>query len=280
MCSRSNRRTYARQMRSRSGAPGPAHHSHSIRGSRVGRGNRLTSTETRVPRTMGRGRWVPRPGCSWVIHGVDRRLPAGEGVANHQRAQGLGVDSSPFQCCVKATPTATVRRFEAQVNGRRNDACSEDGVAELEERVSAPIEAAVKRVAEGTQIIEGCGGFHDDGFCSAKLPAATLTVPPLLKRLKHKFGRPVHFVGRRAGPPRPGCGPLERSGRRERRVPRSSSGSSLRAARSAPDPTRLRPGSVLDPVRGSSGFPTRSSSRARTRSSGGRRWRSRATLDA
>ena len=39
----------------------------SIRGSRVGRGKRLTSTKTRVPPTMGRGRGVPRAGCSWVF---------------------------------------------------------------------------------------------------------------------------------------------------------------------------------------------------------------------
>ncbi len=69
--------------------------------------------------------------------------------------------------------------MEAQMNWRKNDARGEHRVAELEERVGAPIEAAVERAAEGTQIFEGCGGVHDDGFCSPKPLAATLTGPPL-----------------------------------------------------------------------------------------------------
>ena len=121
------------------------------------------------------------------VHGVDRRSLASEGVADHQRAQGLGVDPSPFQRRVEATPTATVRGFEAQVNGRRDDARGEHRVADLEERVGAPIEAAVERAAEGTQIVKGCGGVHDDGFCSPKPSAATFTVPPLPGWLKHKL---------------------------------------------------------------------------------------------
>ncbi len=61
-----------------------------------------------------------------------------------------------------------MRGFEAQVNGPTNDARGEDGVAELEERVGTPIEAAVERVAEGAQIVESCGGVHEDGLCSPK----------------------------------------------------------------------------------------------------------------
>ncbi len=135
------------------------------------------------------------------VHGVDRRVvPAPvEGMADHQCAQGLGVDPSPSQCRVEATPTATVRGLEAQVDGRRDDARGdEDGVTELEERVGAPIEAAVERVAEGTQIVEGCGGVHDDGFCSPKPSVATLTVPPLLGQLKHKLTAP-NKTGQRVG---------------------------------------------------------------------------------
>ena len=110
---------------------------------------------------------------------------------NHQRAQSLGVDPTPFQRRVKATPTATVRGFEAQVNGRRDNARGEHRVADLEERVGAPIEAAVERAAEGTQIVKGRGGIHDDGFCSAKPSAATFTVPPLPGWLKHKLRKCV-----------------------------------------------------------------------------------------
>ena len=46
-------------------SPGPDHHSQSRLGGRVGRGRRLTSTRTTVPRTIGRGPCVPRPGWFW-----------------------------------------------------------------------------------------------------------------------------------------------------------------------------------------------------------------------
>ena len=79
-------------------------------------------------------------------------------MAGEQPPQGLGVDPSPPERGVKAAPAATVRGFEAQMNGRRNDdARGEHRVAELEERVGAPIEAFVERAAEGTpQIVKGC----------------------------------------------------------------------------------------------------------------------------
>jgi hypothetical protein len=73
-----------------------------------------------------------------------------------------------------------VRGFEAQVNGRRNDARAEDGVAELEKRVGAPIKAAVERVAEGTQIVEGCeGSMTTDSALRSfqRLPSPSLLYP-------------------------------------------------------------------------------------------------------
>ena len=51
------------------------------------------------------------------VHGVDRRFASGERMADEQLAQGFGVDPSPPEGCVKATPSATMRRLEAQVNG-------------------------------------------------------------------------------------------------------------------------------------------------------------------
>jgi hypothetical protein len=47
-------------------------------------------------------------------------------------------------------PATTVRRFEAQVDGRRDSIRSEDGVGEFDESVESAVEAAVvERVAEG-----------------------------------------------------------------------------------------------------------------------------------
>jgi hypothetical protein len=52
-----------------------------------------------------------------------------------------------------------VRRLEAQVNRRGHHLPrGKDGIGELEERVGAVVKAAVERVTEGTQGIEG---FHN-----------------------------------------------------------------------------------------------------------------------
>jgi hypothetical protein len=71
VCSRSKRRTYERQMRSRSGVvpSGPCHHSHKTLGFRrlSPRGRRSTSTRTSVPTTMGRGPRLPRPSWFWTF---------------------------------------------------------------------------------------------------------------------------------------------------------------------------------------------------------------------
>ena len=45
---------------------------------------------------------------------------------------------------VKAAPAATMRRFEAQVNRRRNAIRTEEGVGELEESIGPAVEAFVE----------------------------------------------------------------------------------------------------------------------------------------
>jgi hypothetical protein len=114
------------------------------------------------------------------VHGVDGRFAraSGERMAGEQFPQSLGVDPSSVQCGVKAPPTAAVRRLEAQM-GRRRDALAggEDGVADLEERVGAAVEATVERVAEGAQSAESCR-FHSGAFCSPRSSAATPAARP------------------------------------------------------------------------------------------------------
>jgi hypothetical protein len=61
----------------------------------------------------------------------------------------LGVYLPSIQRGVKAAPAAAMRRFEAQVNGRRNGVRGEDGVCELEEGIGPAVEAFVERVTEG-----------------------------------------------------------------------------------------------------------------------------------
>ena len=70
-------------------------------------------------------------------------------MAGEQFPQGFSVDAPSIQCGVKAAPAATMRRFEAQVNGRRNSIRGEEGVGELEERIGPTVEAFVERVTEG-----------------------------------------------------------------------------------------------------------------------------------
>ena len=59
-----------------------------------------------------------------------------------------------------------------------------EGIAELEERVGAVIEAAVDRVTEGAQ---GIDGFHRDAFCYQESSLATPVARHRLMRLKHKL---------------------------------------------------------------------------------------------
>ena len=95
-----------------------------------------------------------------------------ERMTGEKLAQSLGVDPSPTQRRVEACPTATMRWFEAQVNGRRDDTCRKGGVGELEEGVDTAIEAAVERVSESAQ--DGkVRGFHNDAFCSRQSPSTT-----------------------------------------------------------------------------------------------------------
>jgi hypothetical protein len=59
VCSRSKRRTYARQARSRSSSPEPDHHNHNTFGGRVLAGTRSTWTRRMVPCTIGRASRLP-----------------------------------------------------------------------------------------------------------------------------------------------------------------------------------------------------------------------------
>jgi len=115
-----------------------------------------------VVATLGTAfRVAPRPHAH--VHGVNRRwLTSGERMAGEQPPQGRRIDPSLVQRRVEATPPAAVGWFEAQVDRRRHHLCGKDGIAKLEERVGAALEAAVERVSEGAQDIEG---FHNEIFC-------------------------------------------------------------------------------------------------------------------
>jgi hypothetical protein len=85
------------------------------------------------------------------VHGVDGRgcSAANEGMADEQFPQSFGIYLSSIQRGVKAASAATVRCFEAQVNGRRNVIRSEEGIGEFEESIGPTVEAFVERVTEG-----------------------------------------------------------------------------------------------------------------------------------
>jgi hypothetical protein len=61
------------------------------------------------------------------VHGVvDGRLSSGEQrMTSEQLPKGLGIDPPPIECRIETPPAAAVRRLEAQVDGRRYDACGE-----------------------------------------------------------------------------------------------------------------------------------------------------------
>ena len=95
------------------------------------------------------------------VHGIDgRAASSGDWMAGEELPQGLGVDSSAIQRGVEAAPATTVRRLEAQVDGRGDGVVGgEDGVGEFEEGVGPTVEAVVERIAEGSEIV--VVGFHD-----------------------------------------------------------------------------------------------------------------------
>jgi hypothetical protein len=85
------------------------------------------------------------------VHSVDWRcFASSKRMASEQSPQSFSIDPPSIQSGIKATPAATMRHFEAQVNGRRNGICTEKGVGELEESIGPTVEAFVERVTEGT----------------------------------------------------------------------------------------------------------------------------------
>jgi hypothetical protein len=70
-------------------------------------------------------------------------------MAGEQLSESFEVYPSLPERGVEAAPTPTMRRLEAQVNGRRYGAAGgEDGVGELEESVTPGVEAFIEGVAE------------------------------------------------------------------------------------------------------------------------------------
>jgi hypothetical protein len=80
------------------------------------------------------------------IHSADGAfVPAsGKRVAGEHSPQCLGIDSSPVQRGVEASPAAAMRRFGAQVDGGRDAIGAEEGVGEFEEGVGPAVEAFVE----------------------------------------------------------------------------------------------------------------------------------------
>ncbi len=113
------------------------------------------------------------------VYSVDGRLASSERMAGEQPPQSFGVDSSPIQRSVKAAPATTVRCFEAQVNGRREEVRSEDGVDEFEESITLAVETFVERVAEA---VESVGRFHDAPLMHLPTDSRTPYPPVQLKR--------------------------------------------------------------------------------------------------
>jgi len=80
------------------------------------------------------------------VHGVDgrRRFASGKRMVSEQPPQSLGVDSSAAERVIEAAPPTAMRRLQAQVDRRRYRLSGEEGVGELEEGVSAAVEAVVE----------------------------------------------------------------------------------------------------------------------------------------
>jgi len=84
------------------------------------------------------------------VHGIDgRRSAPGERMADEQLAQGFGVDPSSPEPSIEASPAATMRSLEAEVNGRRDAIGAEEGIGEFEESIGPRVEALVEGVTEG-----------------------------------------------------------------------------------------------------------------------------------
>jgi hypothetical protein len=70
-------------------------------------------------------------------------------MAGEQFSQRFGVDAPSPERSIKAAPAATMRRLEAQVNGRRDAIGAEESIGELEESIGSTEEACVEGVTEG-----------------------------------------------------------------------------------------------------------------------------------
>ena len=75
-----------------------------------------------------------------------------------------------------------MRRFEAQVDGRRDGIRGEEGVGELEESIGSTVEAFVERVPEGAQSVESVRGFHGAPIMHSPAAFRILYLPAGLKR--------------------------------------------------------------------------------------------------
>jgi len=83
------------------------------------------------------------------VDGVDR-LGGGGRALRQERPQSFLVQPAMLQGGVKAAPAAPVGGSQAQVGERGLRAGGEDGVAQLEERVGAPVQATIEAGAEVT----------------------------------------------------------------------------------------------------------------------------------
>ena len=87
------------------------------------------------------------------VHRVDRRVRPFEWVVDEQVPQSLGVDPSAIQRGVEATPAATVRCLETQMDWGRDSVSGEEGVGDLEEGIGPVVEAIVERAAEAAKSV-------------------------------------------------------------------------------------------------------------------------------
>ena len=87
------------------------------------------------------------------VHGKDwRRSAPSKRIAGEQSPQSFGVDAPSPERGTEAAPAAAMRRFETQVNGRRDAIGTEESIGELEEGVGPAVKAFVERAMEGAYI--------------------------------------------------------------------------------------------------------------------------------
>jgi hypothetical protein len=123
------------------------------------------------------------------VHRVDGRccFASSKRITCEQSPQSFSIDPSSIQCGVKAAPAATMRRLEAQMNGRRNAIRSEESVGELEESIGPAVETFLERAAEGAKSI---GRSHDATIMHSPTALRILCLPAGLKRkFREKVGR-------------------------------------------------------------------------------------------